>query len=139
MPKGDQAKEARAKWRTSDIPLLEWVIGGIGLLIVASTIGFMIYDAVAGDRSPPDLTVEVETISMRRNGYLVSFRAANEGGQTAAEVLIEGTLSSTDSTEKSEVVLEFVPPRSERRGGLLFQGDPHRGQLQLRAAGYREP
>jgi hypothetical protein len=47
------------------------------------------------------------------HGYVVQFRALNEGGSTAAEVTIEGA--------------------------LLFTTDPRRGELRLRATGYAKP
>jgi uncharacterized protein (TIGR02588 family) len=39
----------------------------------------------------------------------------------------------------SEAVLDYVPPRSGREGGLWFAGDPRAGRLTLRATGYAEP
>jgi uncharacterized protein (TIGR02588 family) len=36
-------------------------------------------------------------------------------------------------------VLDYVPPRSSREGGLWFSRDPRAGRLTLRATGYAEP
>ena len=74
------------------------------------------------------------------DGYLVQFRAFNQGGAAAAELMIEGEATGPDgSTEASEAVLDYVPARSSREGGLWFSGDPRAGQLTLRATGYAEP
>jgi len=37
------------------------------------------------------------------------------------------------------VVLDYLPPRSDRAGGLLFESDPRAGALRLRAKGYANP
>ena len=73
-------------------------------------------------------------------GYLVQFRASNQGGSAAAELTIEGQLTGPDGdTEASEAVLDYLPPRSDREGGLVFSRDPRVGQLSLRAKGYAKP
>ena len=70
----------------------------------------------------------------------MQFRAFNQGGSAAAELTIEGELISPDgSAETSEAVLDYVPARSSREGGLWFSGDPRAGQLTLRATGYADP
>ena len=123
----------------SRTPLAEWIVAGLGLLIVAGAILLMLQEAVSGDRSPPDVKLEVDAISTIRNGYLVQFRATNEGGKTAADVAIEGTHTAGDEEEKSEATLDFLPPHSTRRGGLFFRRNPEGAGLELRAGGYREP
>ena len=102
-----------------------WAIAFLGLALVAGSIAFMLYEAVAGDSSPPDITVRVDSILPIRNGYLVKFRALNEGGSTAEGVTIEGALKNgTEILESSNTVIEYVPAHSEREGGLFFATDP---------------
>jgi uncharacterized protein (TIGR02588 family) len=70
----------------------------------------------------------------------VQFRALNEGGATAAQLMIEGELSGPDGPiETSEATLDYLPPRSGRQGGLFFARDPRGLDLQLRARGYAKP
>ncbi len=100
----------------------------------------MLYQAAAGDSSPPDVTVHVDSIVPTRNGYLVQFRAVNEGGATAEGLTVEGVLrNGAEILESSSTVLEYVPAHSEREGGLFFSSDPRQHQLQLRAKGYENP
>jgi uncharacterized protein (TIGR02588 family) len=121
-------------------PLLEWIVGGLGALLVAGAIAFLVWHSLARDRTPPDLRLVAERVLDLRNGYLVQFRALNEGGSAAAEVTIEGELTRPDGTvETSEAVLDYLPPRSDREGGLLFANDPRAGELRLRATGYARP
>ena len=138
MAKATQTRQEKNA-TTQDIPLAEWIVGGIGLCIVLATVGYLLLNALGGDRSPPNIHVQVESITPLRNGFLVQFLAQNDGSQTASEVTIEGTHSAGDENEESSATLDFLPPRSKRRGGLLFQRDPRGTNLALRASGYREP
>jgi uncharacterized protein (TIGR02588 family) len=122
------------------IPLLEWIVGGLGAVLVAGAIGFLLYHSQARDQTPPEFRLEAERVLDLQNAYLVQFRAFNEGTSAAAAVTIEGELVSPDGTaEVSEAVLDYLPPRSDRAGGLLFQSDPRAGELSLRAKGYAKP
>jgi uncharacterized protein (TIGR02588 family) len=142
------AAEGRAKaptdepHRTSDqeTPLLEWIVGGLGAALVGGTIAFLVYHALARDQTPPDIRVVAERVLDLQHGYLVQFRAFNQGNSAAAEVGIEGELAGRDGdTEVSEVVLDYLPPHSDREGGLVFSRDPRAGQLSLRAKGHARP
>ena len=100
----------------------------------------MLYEAVAGDSSPPDVAVHVEAITPVQNGFLVEFRAVNDGGSTAAGLTVEGELQDgTQIVETSHTTVEYVPSHSERQGGLFFLEDPRQYDLQLRAKGYEVP
>ena len=122
------------------IPIVEWVIGALGALLLAGTIGFLVWHALGRDQAPPDVRVVVDLVEQLRNGYLVQFRAVNEGGSTAAQLVIEGELAGPDGPiETSEATLDYVPPRSDRRGGLFFTHDPRQFELRVRAGGYAKP
>jgi uncharacterized protein (TIGR02588 family) len=131
--KGQQTK-------IKDAPMWMWGIALLGLALVAASIGFMLYEAAAGDASPADVTLQVDSTLPTRNGYLVKFRAVNTGGSTVEGLTIEGTLRNGSGTlETSDTVLEWLPAHSEREGGLFFTSDPRQHQLQLRAKGYENP
>jgi uncharacterized protein (TIGR02588 family) len=122
------------------LPLLEWVVGGVGAALVGGAVAFLVYHSLTRDRTPPDVRVVAERVLELQDGYLVQFRATNRGGSTAAELTIEGELTGPDGdTETSEATLDYLPPRSDREGGLMFSGDPRPGQLSLRARGYAKP
>lgn len=117
-----------------------WGIALVGLAMVVGSIGFMLYEAAAGDPSPPDVTVRVDLILPTRNGHLVKFRVVNEGGSTAEGLTVEGELrNGIESVETSNTTIEYVPSHSEREGGLYFTLDPKEYELRLRAKGYEKP
>ncbi|MEZ0387065.1 MAG: TIGR02588 family protein [Verrucomicrobium sp.] len=122
------------------IPLAEWIVAAVGLAIFASVVSLMLYDAIAGDHSPPRIAVTVDTIFPSGDGHLVKFRAMNSGGETAAEVVVEGELSVPgEEAEKASATLDYLPGHSERVGGFFFQSAPSKEALKLRATSYREP
>jgi uncharacterized protein (TIGR02588 family) len=126
--------------KLDDAPLWMWGIGLLGLVLVLGSIGFALYEAVAGDSSPPDVTVQMMEILPAQNGFLVEFRVINEGGTTAAGLTVEGELrNGAEIMEASDTTVEYVPSHSEREGGLFFTLDPRQYDLQLRAKGYETP
>jgi uncharacterized protein (TIGR02588 family) len=123
-----------------EIPPLEWLVAGLGALLVAGTIGYLTAQALWRDTTPPDVRLVAEPARALEGGWLVRFRAFNQGGEPAAELLIEGELRGPDgSVETSEATLDYLAPGSQREGGLLFSRDPRRFELALRAKGYARP
>jgi uncharacterized protein (TIGR02588 family) len=118
----------------------EWVVAAVSAALVAGVLGFLIYDGVRSPHTPPDVTVEVDSIQTAGPGYLVLFRARNSGRSTAADVVVEGELEAdTGRIESSETTIDYVPAEGEQRGGLYFTRDPRGLRLRLRARGYRDP
>ena len=122
------------------IPTTEWIVAALGAALVAGTIGYLVWLAASRDEAPPDVRVVEAGVVAVQDGWLVRFRAANAGGQAAAELLVEGELVGPDGAlETSEATIDYLPPRSEREGGLLFERDPRAHELRLRAKGYVRP
>jgi uncharacterized protein (TIGR02588 family) len=123
---------ATSKW--------EWVAGGVGLALVLGAVGFIAYNALTAEPSVPAVTVEHVGTQRNAGGYVVEFRARNSGPSTAASLTISGTLyDGSTGIETSQVTLDYLPPRGERRGGLIFQTDPAGHELKLKAQGYVDP
>lgn len=118
----------------------EWVAAAVSTALVLAVVGYLLYDAVARPQTPPSVRVAADTVLQSGGLWLVEFRATNTGHETAAAVKVEGVLMRADSAvETSEAVLDYVPGRSVRSGGLFFQRDPRAYRLELRALGYQEP
>jgi uncharacterized protein (TIGR02588 family) len=122
------------------VPATEWVVAALGALLVAGTIGYLVWLATSRDEAPPDVQVVAAGVVALQNGWLVQFRAVNTGAQAAAELLVEGALEGPDGVvETAEATIDYLPPRSERAGGLIFSRDPRRHEVRLGAKGYVEP
>lgn len=129
---GGEGGGRRSRW--------EWVAAAVSTALVLAVVGYLLYDAVARPRTPPSIQVAADTVLRSGDLWLVEFRAANAGHETAAAVKIEGELMQADSSvESSEAVLDYVPGRAVRHGGLFFRRDPRAYRLELRAHGYQEP
>ena len=141
MPALAQARSTSQKQQEKDaIPIWEWIVAGVGLVLVAGVVGFLIYEAFTGKRLPPDVKLSVDSVVEIRNGFLVRITAVNEGGMTAEGVIVEAELrSGTEPVERSRTTIDYLPPRSEKKAGLFFTRDPRQLDLQVRSLGYEEP
>jgi uncharacterized protein (TIGR02588 family) len=118
----------------------EWIVAISSAALVLALLGFLVYEGVRSPRTPPDVTIVVDSIQKVGPGYLVLFRARNGGRTTAAEVLVQGELEEdSGQVERSETTIDYVPARGEQRGGLYFRGDPQLSRFRIRAHGYRDP
>jgi uncharacterized protein (TIGR02588 family) len=141
MAAGANKGAVRPRGAARGTPLSERIVAALGALFVLGSIGFLIYHAVGRDESPPDVRIVAAEIREQRNGYLVRFRALNEGGSAAAGLTVAGELSETDGAvvERSETRIDYLPARSEHEGGLFFTSDPRDFTLRLRPEGYSKP
>lgn len=138
-PDSGNAKHAR-KTGESETPPLEWAIACFGLVLVATALGLLVYKAIRGEASPPQITVSVISIVPVQNGYLVQFEAINHGGSTAEGVVIGGELRrGAEQVESSHTTMDYLPSNSKKSGGLFFIQHPSQFELQVRAFGYEEP
>ncbi|NBB14338.1 TIGR02588 family protein [Caulobacter sp. SLTY] len=141
MARKPAAKPAQKSKATADTTsVLEWIAGGIGLLLLLLVVGVIGREALFGDRSPPAVLVEQVGAQAVPGGYLVRIKVRNDGGRSAAQVVVEGELTRQGAEpETGEATFDYVPPGSSREGGLFFTADPAAGELALRAKGYVEP
>src|SRR5215210_4283428 len=129
-PKTQQRAPIKGAPTTS---LTEWIVAISSAALVLALLGYLIYDGTRSPRTPPDVTIEVDSIQKAGPGYLVLFRARNSGRTTAAEVLVEGELEADSGrVETAQATIDYVPARGEQRGGLYFRGNPQRSRLRLR-------
>ena len=135
-----QTQQSRRKGKPGDIPAAEWAVAAAGLLIVVCVIAIVLYEAAAGDTSPPDISVNLQSVRAVQRGYVAEIRIRNDGGTTASAVRIEGVLRDrTGSEQRAEATVAYVAPHSTARAGLFFRSDPRAGDLSLRPLGYEEP
>lgn len=124
---------------TKGPPLAERIIGAVSAAVILGLMAFLGVRALANNGTPPDIVVELRGVTQVGAGWLVEVEATNLGSSAATDVEIEGEMPAPGGSERRSVVLEYVPPRSTRRGGLYFTGDPRTRPLTLRALGYRSP
>jgi uncharacterized protein (TIGR02588 family) len=126
--------------RRPDIPPLEWVFAVIGVMLVAGAAAFITWHGFTRGSSPPDVSLRVDGVSQVRNGYVVTLRAKNAGATTAKSMKVQGDLTRGGVVvESAEMSFDYLPPDSERKGGLMFTRDPRQYEVKLTAKGYEVP
>lgn len=134
------SKDGSARKDTSEIPLLEWIVGALGLVMVLAAVGVLILEAACGDKSPPDVNLKVEAIVERQHDFLVKIHAQNIGGEPAARVDVTAELMENAAVvETSGMQFAYLPPHSAREAGIFFQHDPRGKHIRLQARGYEVP
>lgn len=138
--KEDEKEKSESGKKQSQAPALEWLAAVIGLILVVSSIGFLLYSALIKQDTPPDLNVVAEGITKTEKGYLVKFSLENKGGSNASQVNIEGKLKKDgEDVETSSVTFAYAPSHSKKEGGIFFAKNPQEFQMELRALGYENP
>ena len=128
------------KSRNKKTPALEWLAAVIGLIMVAGTLGFLIYSALTEENTPPNLSVKTDSVTAHGGGYLVKFSLYNDGENNAADITVEGKITEGEKDlETSSVTFDYSPSHSRREGGLLFTKNPQNFEFQIRALGYEKP
>lgn len=118
------------------IPALEWVAATLGLIAMVALLFVLGREiATGGDDDVPSLSVAIDSVRPSPGGYVAQIRVTNRSAQTAAAVQVEGKLGD----EKATATIDYVPGRSDARGGLLFRSDPRIGEAELRVVGYELP
>jgi uncharacterized protein (TIGR02588 family) len=103
---------------------LEWSVFAVGLLLVASVVAYLAYDAATLGDSPPRMQVQLGAPEQRDGAYAVPVSVTNHGDQTAEGVLVEVVLERGQEQEQTQFEIAFVPRGSTRRGWVMFQTDP---------------
>lgn len=136
----DGRRQAGEDAREEAPPFWEWVVAGIGLLLLLASLAYLGYHALQGPQSPPAPRIELLGVHAQEGRFLVRVRVRNAGGQTAAGLKLSGELrQGTETLEQSEAELDYLPGGSSREAGLFFTRDPRGVQLELSAQGYQKP
>jgi uncharacterized protein (TIGR02588 family) len=122
-------------------PPLEIALGLLGGAAVLALAGFLLLSAWRGEgRGEPEVRVELLAARRFEHGWLVPFRAVNDGRAPASQLRLEALLELPDGRrERSEVVVDYLAGRSEEEGGFFFVDEPGAGRLAARPLGFVRP
>lgn len=122
------------------ISVWEWATAALGVAIVVAVIWIIGGRAVDGEATPPSLTVRVQGIAQRGDGWAVDFEVLNAGDDAATGVEVQGMLDQSGGAgETSHAVVDYVAGHSRAGGALLFSLQPTHAMLRVRPIGYRKP
>ena len=119
---------------------LEWTVFAVGLVLVLTTLGFLVRESLAGAGGPPDGVARLGTPRASAGGFMVPVEVANLGKGTAEDVQVTVTLDLPDGDpEEAELDIAFLPRDSRRNGWVTFRSDPGKGSLRLGPIAFEIP
>ncbi|HEY0599124.1 hypothetical protein [Brevundimonas sp.] len=114
-------------------PVLEWIMGGLGLLLTLAVLAVFLREAM-GPGGPPVIEPRLHAVHGGPGHWRAEVEVRNTGSATAAAVEIEGVLGD----ETASATLDYVPAGGTETVVLGFEADPRAG-LQLQTRGWTEP
>jgi uncharacterized protein (TIGR02588 family) len=121
---------------------IEWLVFGVGLVLVLGTLAALTRQALLVDRGPARVEVRLGTPRAERPGgtrLLVPVTGINRGGETAERVRVEVLREHRGRSERAELEIDSLPRYAERSGWVLLEGDAGDGAMTGRVLGYLEP
>ncbi|RKI67866.1 hypothetical protein D7X55_13055 [Corallococcus sp. AB049A] len=121
---------------------LEGVVFISSCVLVALVIGYLAVDAWTTGSGPPDLTVQVGTPvrSEHAKEWRVPVTVKNHGDSAAEEVHVRVSLrGGREPKEEAELVLAYVPRKSQREAWVAFREDPAPEGVEAHAVGFATP
>ena len=124
--------------KSDRIPVWEWVLAGVGAVILVGAIAFFTTQAI-NPSGIPQLTAEVDSVVPVAGRYIVAFTVRNEG-ETASNVTVDGTLTEGESVlARATVSLPFVPANSQNSAAMMFDYDPRSHRLRVVVTSFTQP
>ena len=114
-------------------PLLEWLMGALGLVLTLVSLTLVLRDART-DPSPPSLSVRMIESRSMGGQWVAEVEVANRGDATAASVQIEGGLAP----DTASATLDYAPGHGRERLSLVFDSRPG-PDTPFRIRGWSEP
>ena len=127
-----QARKPSRKKAALGHPVLQWIMGGLGLVVTLAAAGILAWEAMQPP-SPPDLAARVVAVRPAAQGFVAEIEVRNLGRDTAAAVRVEGR----SGDESASAVIDYVPGRGRATVELVFPGDP--ASVEARVTGWSEP
>ena len=132
-PSGPPASKPTSTSKAPDPPWLAWAMGGLGIVLVLGCLSVILWRAMS-EVEGPDVQLRLIGTRPSQGQWLAEIEARNLGGETAAEVEIEGRLGD----ETASALVDYLPASGRRRVILGFSENPE-GKLEMRTRGWIEP
>lgn len=116
-------------------PAIEWVVGIASAAGVATLVGFLVWQAIFADPTPPLVDAAVERVDRHGGASAVTVLVTNHGSEAAAAVRVGATVQG----RRREVELDYVAGGGRRRVTFLVPADTTAEAVALDVAGYSEP
>jgi uncharacterized protein (TIGR02588 family) len=119
---------------------LEWAVFAASLLLLLGVAGFLAYDAVAGDETPPAVVVVPGPPMPRGDLVELPVVVENRGGQAAQDLLVEVTVRLADGGEATgELSVPLLPRLASEEGLVTVRATAAVRAVKWRVVGYTVP
>ena len=118
---------------------LEWSITIISGILVFFTLGFLVYQMIYEEETPPNISVILGEVSEKDGAFAIPIEALNKGTETAENVMIEVVLQNELEEEVAEIKFAFLPGNSSVKGWVIFTKSPESNNLKTHVKGYGTP
>ena len=120
---------------------LEWVVFAASLVLVLSTLGYLVYDGATLGNAPPNIQFQLGKPQPQLNHFIVPVSLTNQGDETAVGVQVEVVLESGGQEQESaQFEIAFLPRHSTREGWVTFETDPRTvDEMKARVLGFEKP
>jgi uncharacterized protein (TIGR02588 family) len=120
---------------------LEWVVFAASLVLVVSTLGYLVYDSATLGNAPPNIQFQLGKPQPQLNHFIVPVSVTNQGDETAEGVQVEVVLESGGQEQESaQFEIAFLPRHSTREGWVTFETDPRTvDEMKARVLGFEKP
>lgn len=108
--------------------------------LLLAVVGFVAFEWLAGDDSPPDPRAEVVVTAQRGQLWHVEVEVLNQGGETAesTEVTATLTLPGEEPIEGTQTI-DFLASAASHTLRFVFPEDPAAGELEVRVTSFSVP
>jgi uncharacterized protein (TIGR02588 family) len=120
-------------------PVSEYIIAGIGFILIVAVLVFLGWEAITGTGSPPRIVTSLEKMTVLSPGYIAHVSVRNMGEQTASHLRLRAQLTTGDTAEDHELLVDYLPPNSIRMIGVYFKNEPTAANLEIVPLSYQEP
>lgn len=122
-----------------EVSRYEWLAAALGAIVFIGLVGYFGREALRDEPGPPDIAVQVDSVTRASAGWIAHLSATNSGG-AATSVRIVGELTRGDTVvETSDVALDLIGRRSTQSVGLYFSRDPAQHVLRVRPVSFVMP
>lgn len=130
----------RGSGRESETPLLEWLIGSAGVVLLVSCVAFLIYQGLHDRPAPGPVSSSVTGVIDAGDHHVVMFKITNGGSQTLSNLHVSARLLADGrEVESARTTIDYLPGHSSREGGFYFERNPRALTVDIRPEGYQKP
>lgn len=136
---GNARRDGKGGGEPEVISPWEWVVGALGLALVAGALFVMLRESSQPAR-PPSLTAALDSVQRVPAGYVAHVTVRNGGSEPVSNVAVEGTLATgAGAPEQGEATVDHLPAGATHGLGLLYANDPSAGGFEVRVRGFMRP